>query len=220
VPGPRGRSESHATTFDCGCDRPAHGSAEKMIRPCHPPISLTLYRLAPLLLVLLACAPHAALSQTPSPLQEWQYPGGITLSKLFQPKVPKWSVVAGAALITLPRYDGAFTYHAQPGPVIDIRYHDIAFASVGEGLGVNLLRGSSYRAGVAIGYDLGRKESDYPSHLRGLGDIPAATVIKVFGSYAISKEVPRAWSCWRVRRSRSPIDSICKGPSEYPGPKP
>jgi outer membrane scaffolding protein for murein synthesis (MipA/OmpV family) len=104
--------------------------------------------------------------------------------------VPKWNIVLGAAMVTMPRYDGAMAYHAQLGPVIDIRYRDIAFASVGEGLGVNLLRGRNYRAGISIGYDLGRRVSDYPNHLRGLGDLHAAPVIKAFGSYAISKKFP------------------------------
>jgi len=140
--------------------------------------------------VLFACIPRGAVAQTPSPLQEWQYPGGITLFKLFQPQVPKWSAVLGAAVETAPRYDGALAYHVQVGPVIDIRFRDIAFLSVGEGLGVNIVRGRNYRAGIAIGYDLGRKVEDYPTHLRGLGDIPKAPVIKLFGSYAISKRFP------------------------------
>lgn len=74
--------------------------------------------------------------------------------------------------------------------MINIRYRDIAFASVGEGLGVNPLRGDNYRAGVSIGYDLGRRVADYYSHLHGLGDIAPAPVIKLIESYAISKKFP------------------------------
>ncbi|HYZ24573.1 MAG TPA: MipA/OmpV family protein, partial [Rhodopila sp.] len=69
-------------------------------------------------------------------------------------------------------------------------YRDIAFASMGEGLGVNVLRGKNYRVGFAIGYDLGRQVSDYPSHLRGLGDIGAAPTFKLFADYAIAKSFP------------------------------
>lgn len=137
-------------------------------------------------------------AQTPSPLQEWQYPGGISLFKLFQPEMPEWSVVAGIALVSMPRYDGALAYHAEPGPVIDIRFRDIAFASVGEGLGVNLVSRPNFRAGLALGYDLGRRESDYPSRLRGLGDVRAAPVVKAFGSYAISRNLPVVFR-WDVR---------------------
>jgi len=140
--------------------------------------------------MLCACIPRMAFSQTPSPLQEWQYPGGTILEKLYDPNLQDWRVVLGAAVAAMPRYDGARSYRLTPGPVIVILYRDIAFASVGEGLGVNLLRGDKYRAGVSIGYDLGRPMSDEYKHLRGLGDINPAPVIKVFGSYVISKKFP------------------------------
>ena len=140
--------------------------------------------------VLYACAPCTAFSQTPSPLQEWQYPGGTILEKLYDPNLQDWRVVLGAAVAALPRYDGARSYRESPAPVIVILYRDIAFASVGEGLGVNLVRGANYRAGVSIGYDLGRPMSDEYAHLHGLGDISAAPVVKIFGSYVVSKEFP------------------------------
>src|SRR5580658_1325012 len=140
--------------------------------------------------LLCACVPRTAFSQTPSPLQEWQYPGGTILEKLFDPNLQDWRVVLGAAVAAMPRYDGAHSYRESPAPVIVILYRDIAFASVGEGLGVNLVRGANYRAGVSIGYDLGRPMSDEYQHLHGLGNISAAPVVKVFGSYVISKEFP------------------------------
>ena len=139
-------------------------------------------------LVILMCS--VALGQTPSPLQEWQYPGGIILQKEFEPQIPEWRIVLGAAGAVRPIYDGALPYRVQPGPVIDIRYRDIAFASVGEGLGVNVLRGENYRAGIALGYDLGRPVSLYPSHLSGLDNISAAPVVKLFGAYVISESFP------------------------------
>ena len=140
--------------------------------------------------MLCACVPRMAWSQTPSPLQEWQYPGGTILEKLYDPNVQDWRVVLGAAVAAMPRYDGARPYRVSPGPVIVVLYKDIAFASVGEGLGVNLVRGEKYRAGVSIGYDLGRPMSDDYQHLHGLGDIKAAPVVKVFGTYVISKRFP------------------------------
>lgn len=152
-------------------------------------IAISSRRLGYLVLMLCACGPRMALSQTPSPLQEWQYPGGIMLEQLFEPNL-KWRFVLGAAVVAEPRYDGARLYRLDPGPVIDIRYKDIAFASVGEGLGVNILRGENYRAGLAIGYDLGRPVSDEPSHLNGLGNISAAPFIKLYESYVISKQFP------------------------------
>jgi outer membrane scaffolding protein for murein synthesis (MipA/OmpV family) len=140
--------------------------------------------------MLSACAPRVGFSQTPSPLQEWQYSGGITLYRLFEPTTPEWRIETGAALEPSPLYQGSKTYRVLVGPVIDVRYRDIAFASVGEGIGANLIRGENYRAGIAVGYDLGRPARDDLTHLKGLGDISAAPVVKLFGSYVISKDLP------------------------------
>jgi len=136
---------------------------------------------------LLVAAVHA---QTPSPLQEWQYSGGVVLQKLFMPELPEWRVMVGPAVIYKPLYEGADLTRTQAGPLINIRYKDIWFASVGEGLGINLLSGRNYRAGLALTYDLGRLESNDISHLRGLGDIKEAPAIKAFASYAVSKSFP------------------------------
>src|SRR5665213_1107392 len=112
---------------------------------------------APAYLALLLCVltPRIAPCQTPSPLQEWQYPGGTILDKVFDPNLPQWRVVLGGAVGSMPRYDGATTYRTSIGPVIDIRYKDIAFFSVGEGLGWNIWHGDKSRVGVAVAYDLG-----------------------------------------------------------------
>lgn len=141
-------------------------------------------------LTLCAVVPRWAPCQTPSPLQEWQYPGGTILDKVFDPNLPQWRVVLGAALGSMPRYDGATTYRESLGPVIDIRYKDVAFFSVGEGLGWNIWHGDKSRVGVAVAYDLGRPYSDDWHHLHGLADIGPAPVVKVFGSYVVSKKFP------------------------------
>ena len=133
---------------------------------------------------------RTALGQTPSPMQEWQYSSGIPLVKLFQPEIPTWNVVLGAGAQVKPLYDGAQNYRTQFGPVVNIRYRDIAFFSFGEGLGVNILRGEHYSAGLALTYDLGRNVSDDENHLKGLPDIKRAPVVKAFATYVVSKEFP------------------------------
>lgn len=140
--------------------------------------------------LIAACWSGTASAQTPSPLQEWQYSSGIVLYKLFKSDVPEWQISTGLAVDSRPLYTGSTSYREMLGPVIDVRYEDIAFASVGEGLGVNLLRGDNYRAGIALGYDLGREARDDLTHLKGMGDISSAPVVKLFASYAISKSVP------------------------------
>ena len=54
-----------------------------------------------------AFAPSLALSQTPSPLQEWQYSGGIILARLFQPDLPDWREIAGLAADVAPVFTGS-----------------------------------------------------------------------------------------------------------------
>ena len=146
-----------------------------------------LLRLALLLGIL---GPGLAWSQTPSPLQEWQYSGGVALQRLFEPNVPTWRVDLGVATEAEPVYQGAAATRIYGGPMFNIRYKDIAFFSPGEGLGYNFLRGSNYRIGVSVGYDSGRREADEYDHLRGLGNISLAPSVKLFGSYVVSKSFP------------------------------
>src|SRR5260370_6011920 len=147
-------------------------------------------RLTCLAFMLWACSPSTALSKRSSALQEWQYWSEIVLERMFEPNLPAWRVVLGAGAEAKPLYDGAQLTRVQGGPVINIRYNDIAFVSVGEGVGVNVLRGENYRAGVVLGYDLGRRVEDDIGHLRSLGDIGRAPAVKLFVSYAISNEFP------------------------------
>ncbi|HEV7136963.1 MAG TPA: MipA/OmpV family protein [Steroidobacteraceae bacterium] len=147
--------------------------------------------LAPCLLaVILACAARAASAQTPSPMQEWQYEGGIALENLFVPKVPKWDIITGIATSANPIYSGASQYGASAGPVISIRYRDRAFISSGEGVGVNVFVGKQYCVSLAVGLDLGRRTAWHYSTLHGLGDIPRAPFVKLAGTYVISKRLP------------------------------
>ncbi len=129
-------------------------------------------------------------AQTPSPLQEWQYSSGIALYNMYVPDRPLWQVDAGLAVEPRPLYEGSARYRALVGPVFDVRYKDLAFLSAGEGLGVNVLRGDNFRAGVAIGYDMGRLARDDLDHLKGLGDVGTSATVKLFGSYVISKALP------------------------------
>ena len=143
-----------------------------------------------LALIALALSSRPACAQTPSPLQEWQYSGGIILARLFEPDLPEWRRVVGLAAEVEPAYDGSRAYRVSGGPVINIQYRDRAFITTGDGIGVNVFRGSHYQVGFAMTYDLGRKETDDLANLHGMGDISAAPVAKVFGSWVISKYFP------------------------------
>jgi outer membrane scaffolding protein for murein synthesis (MipA/OmpV family) len=153
-------------------------------------VPLIVHRLACVALLICAFAPPAAFSQTPSPMQEWQYSGGIILSRLFEPSMPEWRDILGLAAEAQPAYAGAHAYRVQGGPVINIQYSDIAFVSTGDGIGYNFLRGDHYRVGAAVAYDFGRRERDDYANLRGMGDISAAPVAKLFGTFVLSKKFP------------------------------
>lgn len=143
-----------------------------------------------LALVLGAAGARAAHAQTPSPLQEWQYSGGIILARLFEPNLPDWRTVVGLAAEVQPVYEGARAYRVSGGPDLLIYYRDAAFISTGEGLGYNFLRGDHYQFGLGMAYDLGREQKDDLTVLRGMGDISPAPVAKLYGSVVLSRKLP------------------------------
>jgi len=161
------------------------------------------------LLTLIAGA-VGARAQTPSPMAEWQYSAGVPLRSSFEDTTPDWQVEVGGAGSVQPLYAGAAKYRFQPGPDIDVRYKDLAFFSVGEGLGVNLLQDKTYRVGVALGFDQGR-EADSATRLRGTGDIGLAPTPKLFAEYVLFPVVLRA----DVRRALGGVDGWAGDLSAY-----
>ncbi len=124
-----------------------------------------------------------AAAQTPSPFNYWQNAAGVVLAPLGGP-VPDWRATLGFGAAEIPLYEGSSHYRTVPAPAFDIRYKDIAFLSSGDGLGVNLIRGDTYRAGIALGYDLGRNQH-MSGRLNGLGDVESAPEARLFGEAAL-----------------------------------
>jgi outer membrane scaffolding protein for murein synthesis (MipA/OmpV family) len=143
-----------------------------------------------LLVLLCLAAPPAALAQTPSPLQEWQYSSGLILARMFEPQMPEFRAVTGLGGAVQPVYDGSRAYRAKGGPAINLQYEDIAFFNTGDGLGLNLVHRRGLQLGVSMTYDLGRKERDDYSNLRGMGDKRLAAVPKLFGTWVVSEDFP------------------------------
>lgn len=133
-----------------------------------------------LLSVLVA---SAAAAQTPSPLAYWQNTAGVVLMPLAGP-MPEWQGFVGGGVMVEPAYEGSHYYRVLPAPAFDIRYRDVAFLSSGDGLGVNLIHGASYRAGVALAYDIGR-EHNLVGRLAGLGNVSPAPEFKLFAEAAL-----------------------------------
>lgn len=158
------------------------------VRPA--PRTIAALRYFVLALVLGAAGARAARAQTPSPLQEWQYSGGVVLARLFEPNLPQWRTVLGVAAEVQPVYGGARAYRLSGGPNVIIYHRDTAFFSTGEGVGYNFLRGAHYQFGLAMTYDLGREKKDDLTNLRGMGDISPAPVAKLYGSVVLSRRFP------------------------------
>jgi outer membrane scaffolding protein for murein synthesis (MipA/OmpV family) len=165
-------------------DRPARRCAS----PCRP--SSRRRALRRLLALTLLGAAASASAQTPSPLQEWQYSGGIILARLFEPDLPRWRTIVGPSAELQPVYDGARAYRVSGGPVINVRFRDVAYFSTGEGLGYNFLRGDHYEVGLGLTYDLGRQESLDRTNLHGMGNIAPAPVAKLYGSWVLARKFP------------------------------
>jgi MipA family protein len=103
-----------------------------------------------------------------------------------------WAFALGASVNYLPRYLGSNRQRILPLPIIDVIYKRRYFLTTEEGLGVNLYNHGQDKVGVALGYDLGRRERDDKKNLRGLGNIPAYGTADIFGQYAWHKVVAYA----------------------------
>ncbi len=141
-------------------------------------------RLRTFLALPLAVAAFAApaRAQTPSPFAYWENAAGVVLTPVGGP-VPEWSASVGMGVAAIPRYEGDDHARFVPSPAFDLRYRDIAFLSAGDGLGVNLLRGDTYRAGIAVGYDTGRNPH-ITERTQGLGNINAAPEPRLYAEAA------------------------------------
>jgi len=144
---------------------------------------MALFRILALSAFATLLALGSARAQAPSPLASWQYSAGVTLSPLGGP-APDWRITVGGGTDVYPLYEGSAKYRVRANPLIDVRYKDLAFFSLGEGLGVNVIRGTTYRAGVAISYDVGRRADD-EGRLHGLGNVSPAPAVKLFAEYSI-----------------------------------
>jgi len=129
----------------------------------------------------LALIAATASAQT-STLTDWQSSSGIVMRPLGGP-VPEWQVTVGGGVAALPAYEGSNEQRISPAPTLDVRYKDLAYLSIGEGIGVNILRGTNYRAGVGLAFDMGR-EHNAATRLAGTGNIDPAPLFKAFLQYA------------------------------------
>jgi outer membrane scaffolding protein for murein synthesis (MipA/OmpV family) len=105
------------------------------------------------------------------------------------PAEAAWTVEVGAAAIAVPRYPGSDHLRLLPVPDARIAYRDIAFAAFETGVGANLVRLPTFRAGVLARPDFGRTARDVSRYRPGLSAVAFAPEVGVFGEYDLSRSV-------------------------------
>lgn len=127
-----------------------------------PPAPRPQCRTASLALVAgLALAPHGAGAQGLLDVA----PGAA-----LPEAAPRWALVLGAVGAVVPAYEGSDSYGFTAFPVIDLRYSDLFYASVRDGIGVNIVREDWLKLGPVIRFRPGR-DQDANRALYGLGDV-------------------------------------------------
>lgn len=81
---------------------------------------------------------------------------------------PRWRFAVGGGLAAAPNFQGSDKYRLRLAPFAAASYGRF-FVGFG-GVGVNLYRGSGWRAGALFSYGAGRKEN-VDARLAGLGDV-------------------------------------------------
>lgn len=133
--------------------------------------------------VLFGAVLHASHAHAQQDYEEWL--SGAMATRLGQHG--EWRVVVGGGAGLAPEYRGADDYEAKGLPLIDIEWRGAYFASTQRGLGVNIIRQRSTRAGPRFTLDLGREASDSKA-LTGLQDVDRTVEAGVFFQH-----YTRAW---------------------------
>lgn len=97
-----------------------------------------------------------------------------------------WQFELGAGVMYGPKYDGSDESEAKALPMASAEYKDgLFFANIWDGIGSYPIKGENYKLGGSIGSGHGRKESDDPKNLRGMGDIDSEVTATIKGEYMI-----------------------------------
>ncbi len=117
----------------------------------------------------------------------------VTLTLPFQAIGEEgWSFSAGAGLIYTPTYYGDDESQLSAMPNFRVSYGERFYASLGEGIGYNLVNHKGFTAGPVMKYNFGRSEDgsnpfaltgEDSDDLRGLGDVDGAVELGVSLGY-------------------------------------
>jgi outer membrane scaffolding protein for murein synthesis (MipA/OmpV family) len=86
------------------------------------------------------------------------------------PPDQRFTFLIGALGVVRPAYEGSDAYLFSAFPVLDIRFRDIFFASVRDGIGVNVIRDEWLTLAPVLRYRFGRDQDDNRA-LFGMGDV-------------------------------------------------
>lgn len=107
-----------------------------------------------------------------------------------------WNLRLDFGLMAAPKYLGDDDYQISALPGLRLSYGDTFFASVNEGVGLNLINTGPWRAGPMLRYDFGRDQDGDSlfrisgggtSDLQGLGDVDGTTEIGGFVEYSLDQ---------------------------------
>lgn len=99
------------------------------------------------------------------------------------PPPDNYSGNVGAVAIDAPRYPGGPHQRAQLLPTGEIVYERRYFASVIDGLGVNVYQDAHWRVGAGVAFDGRYRHASDDARLGGMGDIPSTLRARAFGRY-------------------------------------
>lgn len=111
------------------------------------------------------------------------------------PDAPKtsWNYTVGGGAIYAPAFVGSKDYQLIAYPDLKVEYKDKFFASVGEGIGYNVINSNGWRIGPIAKYAFQRQENGKnpfriagkaSTALRGLGDVDATLELGGFVEYS------------------------------------
>jgi MipA family protein len=99
-------------------------------------------------------------------------------------KVEDWSLSIGPGFAAVSEYPGARDTYILPIPYFELKYKDQFFASFQDGIGYNLIRTDTFKAGPVAKLVLPRKTSDAPRRLAGLPEVDMTVEAGGFVEYS------------------------------------
>lgn len=104
-----------------------------------------------------------------------------------------WSYSIGVGAVYSPNYLGDDEGQASVIPNVHIEYKDKFFASLGEGIGYNVISNKNWKVGPIVKYDSGRDEEgsnllgtgDDTNDLIGLGDVDGSVEVGAYLEYTL-----------------------------------